>query len=126
MNIFKAYISGFKSTGRTWAMTTSIYVVNLILGILVALPFLTTLKQKAGYFRIYTCYNIVRYILTIAVLKGKINVSIDHPLDKLGAGPKEKGAGRESRVPPLAGTESDPAVAGPFPARRDNILVTWV
>ncbi|UCG28085.1 MAG: hypothetical protein JSV24_01630, partial [Bacteroidales bacterium] len=49
MNIFKAYISGFKSTGRTWGMTTLIYVVNLVLGILVALPFLGTLKQEAGY-----------------------------------------------------------------------------
>jgi len=49
MNIFRAYISGFKSTGRTWAMPTFIYVVNLILGILFAIPFLGTLKQKAGF-----------------------------------------------------------------------------
>ena len=48
MNIFRAYISGFKSTGRTWLMTTFIYLVNLILGIVIAIPFLGTLKQKAG------------------------------------------------------------------------------
>jgi len=49
MNIFRAYISGFKSTGRTWAMTTFIYVVNLILAVMVSIPFLGTLKQKAAF-----------------------------------------------------------------------------
>jgi len=49
MNIFRAYISGFKSTGRAWAMPTFIYLVNLILGIVIAVPFLETLKQKAGF-----------------------------------------------------------------------------
>ncbi len=49
MNIFRAYISGFKTAGRTWGMTTFIYLINLVLGILVAIPFLGTLKEKAGF-----------------------------------------------------------------------------
>ena len=48
MNILKAYTTGFKSTGRTWKMTTIIYVIILILGIIITLPFLGELKRNAG------------------------------------------------------------------------------
>lgn len=48
MNILKAYTTGFKSAGRTWKMTTLIYVIILILGIIITLPFLGELKRNAG------------------------------------------------------------------------------
>jgi len=48
MNILKAYTSGLKSAGRTWKMTTFIYIITLVLGIIIALPFLGELKRQAG------------------------------------------------------------------------------
>lgn len=45
MNIFNAYISGLKSSGRSLLMTTWIYIVNLVLGLIVAIPFLGKIKE---------------------------------------------------------------------------------
>ena len=48
MNIFQAYIAGFKKTGRSLLMTTLIYAINLVLGIVVTIPFLGGLREGAG------------------------------------------------------------------------------
>jgi len=48
MNIFRAYINGFKTAGRTWKMVTFMYLCILFLGILLTLPFLGELKRQAG------------------------------------------------------------------------------
>ncbi len=48
MNIFQAYLCGFKTIPRSLKMISFIYCIVFILAVLVALPFLTSLKSAAG------------------------------------------------------------------------------
>lgn len=49
MNITKAYTSGFKTTVRSLKMTTLIYVLNLLMGLTIAIPFMGALKEASGH-----------------------------------------------------------------------------
>ena len=48
MNIFQAYLHGFKTTLQSKKMITCIYMLILILALLVSIPFLSSLKSAAG------------------------------------------------------------------------------
>jgi hypothetical protein len=48
MKIITSYISGFKMSGKLLKMTFLIYSINLILGLIVVLPFLSDLKIGIG------------------------------------------------------------------------------
>jgi len=49
MNITKAYASGFKTTVRSLKMTLVIYILNLLMGLTIAIPFMGALKEASGH-----------------------------------------------------------------------------
>ena len=49
MNITKAYASGFKTTVRFLKMTLVIYILNLLMGLTIAIPFMGALKEASGH-----------------------------------------------------------------------------
>ena len=48
MKILQAYVSGFKTTLKSYKMITLVYIVVLFLGLVVAIPFFFGLKSAAG------------------------------------------------------------------------------
>ena len=48
MNIFKAYITGLRLALRSKRMISLIYLVTLILGLVVAVPFFGAVKEEVG------------------------------------------------------------------------------
>ena len=48
MNIFQAYLQGFRTTTRSAKMITFIYLLIFVLALIVSIPFLSSLKSAAG------------------------------------------------------------------------------
>ncbi len=48
MNILNAYFTGFRHTARSWRMVSWYYLVTLLLGLILAVPFHGILREAAG------------------------------------------------------------------------------
>lgn len=48
MNIIQSYFKGFRNTVQSLRMVTLIYLVTLILGLSLSIPFMSTLKEASG------------------------------------------------------------------------------
>ena len=48
MNIIQAYINGIKSASQSKRIATLIYIITLILGLIVAIPFFQVFKAGTG------------------------------------------------------------------------------
>jgi hypothetical protein len=60
MNIIQAYTSGFKTAVRSHKMTTLIYIINLMLGLILAIPFMGALKEASN--RSLSVHNLLKDI----------------------------------------------------------------
>ncbi|MCK4344274.1 MAG: hypothetical protein KAX05_03230, partial [Bacteroidales bacterium] len=58
MNITKAYASGFKTTVRFLKMTLVIYILNLLMGLTIAIPFMGVLKEASN--RSLSVHNLLK------------------------------------------------------------------
>ncbi|MCK4466444.1 MAG: hypothetical protein KAU83_12105 [Bacteroidales bacterium] len=49
MNILQSYASGFKTTVRFLKLTLVVYILNLLMGLTIAIPFMGALKEASGH-----------------------------------------------------------------------------